>query len=288
MKIGFIGLGIMGSRMALNLINGGHWLIVYNRTKSKIKTLGYNKVSRRENPAEVGKEVNIIFTMLSTPEVVKEVALGKKGFLNTLSRQSIWIDCSTVNPSFSILMAAEAEKRKIRFIDAPVAGSKLPAQNAELIFLAGGNERHIKQFQPLFSLMGKDLIHVGPTGMGSAMKMVINTLLGQSMLAFSEAILFGESLGINKKLLFDTLVSLPVTAQFCVNKRSKLEKEDYSTEFPLQWMYKDLELASETAYKSGVSLPLLSSAKGIYGLANQRGYAKKDLSAVFEFLKEKK
>lgn len=286
MNISFIGLGIMGSRMAANLIKHGNKISVYNRTKSKIKALGVNAVPK-DSPAGAGKDADILITMLSTPAVVKETASGKHGFLNSMKKGSLWIDVSTVNPSFSILMADEAKKRNIRFIDAPVAGSKIPAENGQLLFFAGGDKKDVEEVTPLLETMGKKVVYSGEHGKGTAMKMIVNSLLAHAMIAFSEAVILGESIGFEKQFLFDTLTALPVTAPFCASKTAKMDKEDFSPEFPLQWMHKDLELASVTAYEHGAALPLLSASKEIYALAKRHGMAELDMSAVYKFLKKK-
>jgi glyoxylate/succinic semialdehyde reductase len=287
MKIGFIGLGIMGSRMAANLLKGGNALVVYNRSRDKASALGKVNLEIKDSPAEVGSEAEIIFTMLSAPDAVRETALGEKGFLNSLKKNALWVDCSTVNPSFSRAMSKEANSRGVRFVDAPVSGTKGPAESGQLVFLAGGDEKDLKEIKPLLDLMGKRTIHTGGVSTGTAMKMVVNTLLGQAMLSYSEALLLGESLGIDRSFLFDTLNNLPVTPAFCISKRPKLENEDYTADFPLQWMHKDMELASETAYENGATLPLLSTAKEIYAMAKIKGYSEKDLSSIYEFLKKK-
>jgi 3-hydroxyisobutyrate dehydrogenase/glyoxylate/succinic semialdehyde reductase len=289
MKIGFIGLGIMGSRMAENLRKKGHELVVYNRTKDKAQGLLANGAAWAESPAEVAKHVNILFTMLSKPDAVAEVALlGKRSFLDKLLPSSLWIDCSTVNPSFSKLMAMEAAGRKVRFLDAPVGGSKGPAEQGQLLFFVGGVGEDVAAAMPLLECMGKAVFHVGGHGMGSAMKMVNNILLGQAMVAFSEALAFGESLGITKQSMFDTLAASPVMAPFLNFKRQKFENADFSVEFPLQWMHKDLHLAAETAYETGAALPATNVAKEIYALAMRAGLGEQDLSAVYKVISEKK
>jgi glyoxylate/succinic semialdehyde reductase len=289
MKIGFIGLGIMGSRMAANLLKKGNELIVHNRTKDKAQPLLNQGAAWADSPAEVAKNVNIIFTMLSKPDAVAEVALiGKHSFLHKLAPNSLWIDCSSVNPSFSKLMVVEAKERKVRFLDAPVAGSKGPAEQAQLLFFVGGDSGDVKEAKPLLECMGKAVYHIGGHGMGSAMKMVNNIMLGQAMVAFSEALVFGESLGITKQAMFDTLASSPVMAPFLNFKRKKLEQNDFSVEFPLQWMHKDLHLAAETAYETGVALPCANVTKEIFALALREGWGEQDLTAVYKVLSEKK
>jgi 3-hydroxyisobutyrate dehydrogenase/glyoxylate/succinic semialdehyde reductase len=289
MKIGFIGMGIMGSRMAANLLKKGHELVLYNRTREKAKPLLDQGASWADTPAELGRQVPVIITMLSKPDAVAEVALhGKHSFLDAMLPDSLWIDCTTVNPSFSRLMAGEAAARKVRFLDAPVAGSKGPAEAGQLMFFVGGRSQDVDAARPLLEAMGKAVFPMGGLGMGSAMKMVNNIILGQAMTAFCEALAFGESLGMTKQAMFETLATSPVTAPFLNAKRQKFEKDDYSVEFPLQWMHKDLHLASETAFETGAALPGMSAAKELYALAMRNGMAEEDFTAVYKVLAKKR
>jgi 3-hydroxyisobutyrate dehydrogenase-like beta-hydroxyacid dehydrogenase len=285
MKIGFIGLGIMGSRMAANLQKKGHELVVYNRTKQKAEPLIAKGAVWAPTPADLARQVTIIFTMLAKPDAVAETALlGKYSFLNHLGDNALWIDCSTVNPSFSRLLAIEAKHRKVRFIDAPVGGSRGPAEQGQLLFFAGGESADVEEAWPILDAMGKAVYHVGGHGMGSAMKMVNNLILGQAMIAFSEAVVLGESLGISKDMLFDTVLSSPVAAPFLAFKRRKIETGTFDADFPLQWMYKDMQLASDTAYETGVALPAANVVKEIYALAVRYGLGEQDFSAVYNIL----
>jgi 3-hydroxyisobutyrate dehydrogenase/glyoxylate/succinic semialdehyde reductase len=289
MKIGFIGLGIMGSRMAANLQKKGHELVVYNRTKQKADALIAAGAVWAATPAEVAKQSDDIITMLSKPDAVAESALiGKYGFLDRLANNSLWIDCSTVNPSFSILMANEAKHRRVRFLDAPVAGSRGAAEQAQLLFYAGGEKADVDEARPLLEAMGKAVIHIGGHGMGTAMKMVNNLVVAQAMVAFSEAITLGEALGIPKDLLFNTLLGSPVAAPFLSMKRGKLETGNYEPEFPLQWMHKDMQLIAETAYEAGVAMPAANVVKEIYALAVRKGLGEQDFAVVYKLLSEKK
>lgn len=289
MKIGFIGLGIMGSRMAANLQKKGHELVVYNRTRQKADPLVTNGAIWASTPADVAKQVTIIFTMLAKPDAVAETALlGKNGFLNHLASNSLWIDCSTVSPSFSRLMADEAKQRRIRFIDAPVGGSKGPAEQGQLLFFVGGDKADVEEAKPLLEAMGKTVYHVGGHGMGTSLKMVNNLILAQAMVAFSEALVLGESLGISKQALFNTLLGSPVVAPFLAFKRQKIEEGKFDAEFPLQWMHKDMQLAAETAYEIGVAMPAANVTKEIYALAMRNGLGEQDFSVVYKLLREKK
>ncbi len=284
MKVGFIGLGLMGSRMAENLLKGGYELIVFNRTKEKAEPIVKKGASLAGSLNEAGKNSDILFTMLSNPEAVKEAALGENGFLASLKENSLWIDLSTVNPSFSIEVSKKAKEKNIRFLDAPVAGTVGPAERGELIILVGGEEKDLNEAKPLLEKMGKKIIHLGKNGMGTSMKMVINLMLANSMVSFAEAITLGESLGFSKDTLFNTLIGGPVTAPFLTSKKEKIQKDDFTTEFPLEHMQKDLQLVNITAFENKISLPLSNIAKEIYGLAIKNGLGEKDFSAIYKFL----
>ena len=284
MTIGFIGLGIMGRRMAANLLKHGNRLIVFNRTPDKAKPLIDQGAVWAATPASVATQVDVLFTMLANPEAVKEVALGEEGLLNHLRAGSLWVDCSTVNPSFSRQMATEAWARGIRFLDAPVSGSKGPAASAELMFMVGGGESDFRACRSLLESMGSRIVHVGGHGQGTSLKMVINLLMGEAMAAFAEGMILGQSLGISQEMLFGILLGGPAVAPLAATKREKIESGKYDVEFPLHWMQKDLQLAAVTAYETGVALPLANVTKEIYRLAMRQGDGDEDYSAIYEFL----
>ena len=284
MKIGFIGLGIMGSRMALNLLDSGHELTINNRTREKAKTLLEKGALWAESPIELAPKVDILITMLSTPQAVKEVATGEKGFLEGLPKGALWINCTTVDPDFARQMASLAKAKNIGYLDAPVAGTKGPAANGELVFLIGGNAEDISKCQPLFDCMGKKSVHLGDAGQGSSMKMLFNLMLGCTMAAFSEARVLGESFGFTSETLANVLLEAPVAAPFLKIKHALIDSKDYEAHFPLCWMRKDLHLAADSAYKNGVALPALNAVKEIYGLAEKQGLGNHDFAAVYRLL----
>lgn len=284
MKVGFIGLGIMGGRMAANLQEHGYQLVVFNRTPEKARTLIDEGAAWAVTPAAVATQVDVLFTMLANPEAVKEVASGEEGFLNYLRAGSLWVDCSTVNPSFSRQMATEAWARGIRFLDAPVSGSKGPAASGNLMFLVGGGESDFRACRHLLESMGSKIVHVGGHGQGTSLKMVINLLMGEAMAAFAEGMILGQSLGIPQETLFEILLGGPAVAPLAATKREKIESGKYDVEFPLHWMQKDLQLAAVTAYETGVALPLANVTKEIYRLAMRQGEGDEDYSAIYEFL----
>ena len=284
MKIGFIGLGIMGSRMAANLQKHGYDLVVFNRTRGKAQPLIDNGAMFAESPAKVATQVDVLFTMLAHPDAVEQAALGPNGFLNHLKPNALWIDCSSVNPSFSKKMAAQAARREVHFVDAPVTGSAPVAADAKLVFWVGADGADLEKIRPLLLCMGNKIVHAGGHGAGTSMKMVINVLLGDAMAAFAEAMALGEGLGLSQKMLFDSLLGTPAVAPFLASKRDKIDKGNYEAEFPLRWMQKDLHLASVSAYESGVAMPLTNAAKELYRLAIREGHARQDFSAIYDYL----
>jgi len=285
MKIGFIGLGIMGSRMAANLLKHGHTLIVSNRTRAKAEALLAQGATWAESPAAVAEQVEIVFTMLARPETVEEAALGKDGFLSRLAKGRMWVDCSTVDPSFSKRMAAEARARGVRFLGAPVTGTKGPAAQAKLIFWVGGDAADLETCRPLLECMGSRIVHCGGQGMGASLKMVMNQVLGTELAAFSEGLILGQSLGLSREVLFDALFNGPAAAPFVAVKRERIETGNYAqADFSLRWLQKDLHLAAVSAYESGVAMPLTNVAKEIYRLAIREGHGDEDISAIYGYL----
>src|SRR6266702_5846351 len=284
MKIGFIGLGIMGSRMAANLQKHGNSLVVFNRTRAKAEPLLGPCGAFSDSPAKLAEQVDLLFTMLAHPDAVEEAALGRNGFLSHLKANALWVDCSSVHPSFSKKMAAAATARQIRFVDAPVTGSAPAATDAKLVFWVGAEAADLEEIRPLLLCMGNKIVHAGGHGTGTSMKMVVNLLLGTGMAAFAEAMALGEGLGISRKMLFDSLLGMPAVAPFLASKRDKIESENYEAEFPLRWMQKDMHLASVSAYESGAAMPLTNAAKELYRLAMREGHATQDFSAVYDYL----
>jgi 3-hydroxyisobutyrate dehydrogenase-like beta-hydroxyacid dehydrogenase len=286
MKVGFIGLGIMGSRMAANLRAHGYDLIVFNRTRDSADALLRSGAQWGSSPAALAGQVDVLFTMLPNPEAVKASALAADGFLHGLRRGSIWVNCGTVNPSFAREMAAAARSQGVRYLDAPVAGSKGVAERGELLFLVGGDSAELEVCRPLLLCMGQRIVHVGVVGLGSALKMVNNLLGAVTMAAFAEGAALGQARGVPRDAIFDTLIGGPMAAPMLSAKRVKIEQGDYDADFSLRWMQKDLHLASVSAYEAGVAMPVVNVTKELYRLAMRDGLADQDFSAVYTFLND--
>jgi len=285
MKIGFIGLGIMGTRMAANLQKHGHSLVVFNRTREKAEPLVAEGATWADSPAALALQAEVIFTMLAHPDAVEEAALGEDGFLRYPQPGQMWIDCSTVNPSFSRKMAVEAKARGVGFLGTPVTGSKGQAELAKLTFWVGGETSDAERYRPLLECMGNRIIYCGGPGMGASLKMVMNQLLGTAMAAFAEGLVLGESLGLSRELLFEAILGGPGAAPFLASKRERIESGNYEpADFPLRWLQKDLHLAAVSAYEAGAAMPLTNAAKEVYRLAIRDGRGGEDFSAIYDYL----
>lgn len=284
MKVTFIGLGIMGSRMAANLLKKGVDLTVYNRSKEPVKALVAAGAKTALTVNKAVENTDIVFSMLSTPEIVESIFMDENGALSHMKKGAIWVDCTTVNPSFSIKANSAANGHDIRFVDAPVAGTKPHAQNAELVFFVGAENALLAEVQPYLEMMGKKVIPIGETSKGASFKMLVNIMLAQSMVIFSESVLLGEKMGIDKDFLLSVIPNLVVSAPFTKFKAEMVKVDDYEVQFPLEWMYKDLHLAAVTAYENNQPLYLANVTKEIFAEATKSGMGRLDFAAVHRYL----
>ncbi len=246
MTIGFIGLGIMGSEMARNLLQGEVPLVVYNRTRAKADSLIAEGAIWAASPRDVAT-ADIVFTMLAHPEAVQSIALRSDGFLDDMQPGTLWVDCSTVHPRFSREMAQAAAQRNVRFIDAPVTGTQPQAEDAQLVFFAGGSSDDLALCRPYLDMMGRAVVHVGKHGMGTSIKLVINALVATAMASFSESVALGQALGLSEEMLFNALIGSPASAPFLAVKRDMITTGDYETQCPMKWVEKDMQMVAEAA-----------------------------------------
>lgn len=284
MRITFIGLGIMGSRMASNLLKNGVDVTVFNRSKEPVEVLLEKGAKSASTANEAVADADIVFSMLSKPEVVENIFLTKEGVLSAMKKDSIWVDCSTVNPSFSLKCNSIASQKEIQFIDAPVAGTLPHAQNAELVFFVGAEKALLEKVESYLNFMGKKIVHIGETGKGASFKMLVNIMLAQSMIVFSEAVLLGEKMGINKEFLLNIIPNLVVSAPFTKFKSEMIQEGNYEVQFPLELMHKDLHLAAVTAYELNQPLYLANMAKELFAKANNSGMGRLDFAAIHKYL----
>ena len=282
MQITFIGTGIMGSRMATNLLAAGHALTVYNRTPEKADALVARGARRAVSIAAAATGADVIITMLSEPRAVKSVA---EELWAHMTPGALWMNCSTVNPSFAAEMGRTTTQRGFRYLDAPVAGSKAAAEGAQLVFFLGGSPAAVAAVKPLTDAMGQKVVHLGEAGKGSALKVVVNQQLAVAMASFAEGVALGESLGLPRELVVTVLLNGPLVPAFMGAKKAQIMTDDYTSDvhFPLQWMQKDLEMATHTAYESGATMPVSNAAKESYRAAMRRGLSEADFAAIFDY-----
>ena len=284
MNISFIGLGIMGSRMAANLLKNDVSVTVYNRSSPAADHLVTQGAKKANTVAEAVRQADVVFTMLSTPAAVSEVMLSEQGGIKHMKAGAIWSDCSTVNPSFTLKAQQAATAQGVHLIDSPVAGTKPHAANAELVFFVGGANDQVEQLKPYYEMMGKKTLHLGEVGKGASFKMLVNVMLAQSMVVFSETVLLGEKMGFEKDFLLNALPNLVVAAPFTKFKAEMIRNNDYEVQFPLEWMYKDLHLATQTAYELSQPLYLANVTKELFAEANKNGKGRLDFAAIHQYL----
>ena len=275
----------MGSRMANNLIENDVSLRVWNRSEGLSKELISKGATLAATPSEAVTGADIVFSMLSKPEAVEAVFFGEEGALASMKKGAIWADCSTVNPSFSRRAGIESKQQNIRFIDAPVAGSKAAAGDGNLVFFCGGEAQDFKQAEPYMEMMGNKAMHLGEVGQGASLKMLVNVMLAQSMAVFSETVLLGEKLGLDRDMLLSMLPTLPVIAPFTKLKAEAMRIGDYSdVNFPLEHMHKDVHLATLSAYEVDQPLHMANACKELFSSAKQAGMGRLDFSALHKYL----
>ncbi|MGH1336108.1 MAG: NAD(P)-dependent oxidoreductase [Aureispira sp.] len=285
MEIAFIGLGIMGSRMVANLLKNNLAVTVWNRSQGPVEAAEKLGATAATTAEAAVATADVVFSMLSTPEVVERLFLGDAGLLKTMKKNALWLDCSTVNPSFSKRVGAMATTAGIRFIDAPVAGSLPQAEAAVLQFFVGAEEATIAPIRACLEAMGQRIIAFGSLGKGAAFKMLVNGALAQSMVVFAETIALGEKMGFEQEFLLDTLSKTPVVAGFVQGKIGMMKEGAYAAQFPLELMHKDLHLATVTAYEEGQPLLMAPAAKALFAQAKVKGLGRADFSAVYEVVK---
>ncbi len=285
-KVGFIGLGIMGIPMSLNILKKGFELTVYNRTFAK--TIGLTQAGAKavKTPLEVAQESEVIITMLTGPEAIDQVIFGKEGLFSALTDQKYLINMSSVSPTYTKELAQKLESTGVKFIDAPVSGSKKPAEDGQLVILAGGKEEEVKGVEDVLLAMGKKVVYCGPVGQGSMMKMAINLLLGVMMAGMAEMIHFGQKGGLSKKTMLEVLYSGALNCLLFQLKKDLFLEENFTPQFPLKHMSKDLRFVFQTAQETGAVIPEATTALQFFRIGEENGWGDEDFAAVYKVLQK--
>ncbi|GAV90833.1 NAP domain-containing protein/NAD_binding_2 domain-containing protein [Cephalotus follicularis] len=286
-RVGFLGLGIMGAPMAENLLKAGCDVTVWNRTKSKCDPLINLGAKYRSSPEEVAAFCSVTFAMLADPESAVEVACGKHGAVSGMGSGKGYVDVSTVDGPTSKLISEHFKATGASFLEAPVSGSKKPAEEGQLIFLTAGDKALYETVSPLLDIMGKSRFYLGDVGNGAAMKLVVNMIMGSMMASFSEGLVLGEKLGLDPSVLVEVVSQAAISAPMYKLKGPSMVQSLYPTSFPLKHQQKDLRLALGLAESVSQSTPIAAAANELYKVAKSHGLSDHDFSAVMEALKVK-
>lgn len=285
-SIGFIGLGIMGQPMALNLLKAGYKLTVYNRTPTKTAPLQHAGAEVASTPAEAARGANYVFIIVSDSAAVEEVVAGKGGILETLQPGAIVVDSSTISPGVSRKMACLTAGKGASWLDAPVTGSKHGAEKGELTFMIGGDRATLDRALPVLQVLGKKHIYCGVNGTGLSAKLAQNVIQSTMVEIFCEGLVLATKAGVKPEVMMEIIQSSMARATLTDFKAPFIFKGDFTPYFPLKWMHKDLTLAMEAAYAQNTPMPAASAVKEVYGSAKAQGKGDLDYAAVMTFLEE--
>jgi 3-hydroxyisobutyrate dehydrogenase-like beta-hydroxyacid dehydrogenase len=287
-SIGFIGLGLMGRPMSMNLLKAGYPLTVWNRTASRADELVAGGATLAKSPREVAGRSDFLITIVSDPAALEEVLWGGtgQGALAGLKAGSTYMDSSTVSPALARKIAEACSKQQVRFLDAPVTGGDWGAKKGELVFMIGGDAEAVKAAEPILGVMGKKWFQLGPNGAGQTIKLAMNAILALEVEALAEALALVTSAGLAGEKLVEVLQSSMGRSGLLDVKSQNFLKNDYTPSFPLRLMLKDLGLALDLAKQVGVTLPATTAAHGTY--THVKNAAKEDLdySGVMKFWKK--
>jgi len=283
-KVGFMGLGIMGTPMAANVLKAGYPVMVYNRTPEKAEPLVKQGAGLALSPKALVKTADVVIAMVTGPEALGDLLWGPDGAGGAFSHNKVFINMSSVPPRYTRELAGELEPSGVTFIDAPVSGTKKPAEDGTLVILAGGPEDQIKMLSPLLLAMGKKVIYCGPAGQGSMMKMFINLLLGLMMEGFAEALNFGRLGGLDMEAMLDTVFSGAMNSPMFQVKAANLREKDYPPAFPLKHLAKDAKFVVDTAFELGAPVPAGQVLLQLYRTGVAQGWGDEDISAIARVL----
>jgi 3-hydroxyisobutyrate dehydrogenase-like beta-hydroxyacid dehydrogenase len=282
MRVAFIGLGIMGRPMAANLVKAGHDVTVWNRSSGK----QVEGARHATSPADAALGAEVVWMCVSDTKAVETVLFGSEGVERSLTEGMIVVDSSTIAPSATRSFAARLASRGVDYVDAPVTGSKVAAEGGTLLFIVGGEEAVLEKLKPLFAAMGKKIFRMGETGKGHTAKLVMNLQIALIYEGFAEALTLGTKLGVDVETLMPLINASMVRSGVVEYKAPFVMKRDFSANFPLRLMLKDIRLALDAAKEARVKLPGLETVEEIYEMAAEDGHADLDYAATLTLLEK--
>jgi 3-hydroxyisobutyrate dehydrogenase-like beta-hydroxyacid dehydrogenase len=285
-SVGFIGLGIMGQPMALNLVKAGFALTVFNRTRSKTEPLERAGARVASTPAEAARDAEVVVSIVSDTAAMEEVIGGQGGVLETIRPGAVLIDSSTISPTVSRKLAGLVAGKGAAMLDAPVTGSKHGAEKGELTFMIGGDREVLARAMPVLNVLGKKHIYCGVHGTGLAAKLAQNSIQATMVEVFSEGFVLATKAGVRPETMMEIIQSSLARSALTDFKAPFIFKGDFTPYFPLKWMHKDLTLAMEAAYAQNVPMPTTAAVKEVYGAAKAQGQGDLDYAAIITFLEE--
>jgi 3-hydroxyisobutyrate dehydrogenase len=283
--VGFIGLGTMGSRIAKRIINAGFRVLVFDRTREKARALAAQGASSAPSPRALAIESEIIMSCLSNDDAVKAIYGGADGVILAATPGNIIVEMSTISPDTSRNLSRVGKERGLEVLDVAISGGPPMAEEGSLTLLAGGSEQAFKDCDPIFAAIARHYFHLGANGSGTAMKLVVNAILGVSMQAVAEAIALGQKLGIERSRLLDVLSRTAVIAPAQQYKLARAARNDYSAQFAISLMSKDFRLIMDQAAALHVQMPTAAAAFQM-NLARMARYPDEDYSAVIAEMEE--
>ncbi|HMH08026.1 MAG TPA: NAD(P)-dependent oxidoreductase [Terriglobales bacterium] len=283
-NLGFIGLGVMGSNMVRRLLEKGHTVTGYNRTRSKAQGLIERGMRLAECPRAVAEASDVSFTMVTNAAALSAVTDGPDGLLAGISAGKFHIDMSTVSPEVSCALAAKVREKGADMIDAPVSGSVITLQQGKLSVMVGGRKETFERLKPLLLEIGPKVTHVGDNGLALAMKIAVNLSLAVQMLAFSEGVLLAEKSGIAREVAVDVLVHSAVASPMIQYRGPFVLQQPEEAWFDVNMMQKDMLLAMDLSRKLNVPVPTTAVTNEFLTAARGMGWEKLDFAVVFNVL----
>lgn len=283
-NLGFLGLGIMGGPMAQHLIDAGHHVALWSFSPGKAAALTGGIACT--TPAEVAAQSDCIFLCVGDTAMSREVILGKDGLLSTAKPGTVIVDCSTVSPSESRRIGTELAAHNIEFLDAPCTGSKAGAEKGALTFMVGGDKAVFEKVSPYFLNMGTRLYYCGTAGMGLHAKLSQNMILGNLLQAFNESLVLSTKAGVDPEVMLEILNNSAARSGLVTIKAPLVFKGDFTTNFSVKWLEKDMQLMIDSAAELNVPVPVTSLSRQMYRAAIAKGFGEEDICGSIRVLED--
>jgi len=282
LRVAFLGLGIMGGSMAANLAKAGHEVTVWNRSAGK----SVEGAKSAATPAEAAKGADVVWMCVSNTEAVEQVLFGENGVDSVLTSGMIIADSSTISPAATREFAKRVRAKGASYADAPVTGSKIGAAEGKLVFIVGADDETLTRLEPLLAIMGKAVVHMGETGMGQTAKIGMNLMIALMYEGFAEALVLTSKLGLKPELFLQLVEKSMVRSGVTDYKAPFVLKRDFTPNFPLRLMHKDIKLMLDAAQENRVKLPGLETVEEVYDIAEEEGMTDLDYAATLELLEK--